>query len=587
MQRHLLACLPLVCLGYASSCGGHNAGFATDGGGADGTMMGPDTSIMFDIDGAMDSAACTQCSADLHSVLTCGPNPTVVQTCTGGTGCGPGGCIDACMAAAANQSSIGCDYYSIAVDAWNSAYSSGGAAGSCLAAFVTNYWDTPMTVNLVWKGTTINAQPYAYTPVGSGSAITYQPIPTSGIPSNSMAIVFLNYYAAGQGDYHVQCPTGVKVAITSEDTVIHGTALSNAIEIQTSVPAVVYDTYPFGGAASYIASATLLLPVTAWDTNYVGVTMYGTAYGDLYPPGLDLIAQQDGTQITLLPTTAITASGGVPATAANTPVTYTINKGQTVHLMQASGDLTGSIVQSNYPVGVWGEHFCFDQTDETPPWRIVGAVNGTTLTYDPPIAGAPKTLSEGQLVEFDGLPAFEVKSQDSMHPFYLAAHRPGGDCDAGHQQIPPIKALGNDYVAIANESTYYDVGGPETVNVVAPAQYLTSYIFFTDPTFGYTELALDRVKAGDGTFHDITLDCLGKVTGWQPVGSSGTYEYVHIDLRTSDAPVGKCDNGLHSITSDVPFGMTVWGYDSASSYAYPAGASVKPINTVVVPPTPH
>ena len=37
----------------------------------------------------------------------------------------------------------------------------------------------------------------------------------------------------------------------------------------------------------------------------------------------------------------------------------------------------------------------------------------------------------------------------------------------------------------------------------------------------------------------------------------------------------------------MPFGITVWGYDSASSYAYPAGASVKPINTVVVPPVPN
>jgi hypothetical protein len=586
--RYLLACLPLTLVAYSASCGGHGNNFgAPDGSTTDTGSNNNDSGPMFNIDGAADSGGCTTCSADLHDVLTCGPNPTVVQTCTGNTGCGPGGCIDACTAAAASQSSIGCDYYSIAVDAWNSAYSSGGAAGSCFAAFVTNYWSTPMTVSLVWKGTTINAQPYAYTPVGSGASITYQPIPTTGIPSNSMAIVFLNYYAAGQGDYHVSCPSGVNIAITSEDTVIHGTAMSNAIEIKTSVPAVVYDTYPFGGASSYIASATLLLPITAWTNNYVGVTMYGTAYGGEFPPGIDLIAQQDGTQVTLLPTVAITASGGVPATAANTPVIYTINKGQTVHLMQADGDLTGSIVSSNYPVGVWGEHFCFNETDNTPPWRIVGAVDGTTLTYDPPIATAPTTLKEGQLVEFDGDAAFLVKSQDNMHPFYLAAHRPGGDCDAGHQQIPPITALGSDYVAIANEATYYDVGGPETVNVVAPEQYLNSYIFFTDPTFGYTEIALSRVLNASNTFDDVTLDCLGTVTGWKPVGTSGKYEYVHVDLVTSGTGVGKCNNGLHTVSSNTPFGMTVWGYDSASSYAYPAGASVKPINTVIVPPTPH
>ena len=71
------------------------------------------------------------------------------------------------------------------------------------------------------------------------------------------------------------------------------------------------------------------------------------------------------------------------------------------------------------------------------------------------------------------------------------------------------------------------------------------------------------------------------------MGTGGLYQYAHVDLATSGAGVGKCNNGLHTINSDVPFGITVWGYDSASSYAYPAGASVKPINTVVVPPTPH
>lgn len=371
--------------------------------------------------------------------------------------------------------------------------------------------------------------------------------------------------------------------------VIHSTSKGHAIEIKTDVPAVVYDIYPYGGAISYISSATLLLPTTAWDVNYVTTTM--GEQPTAFPPGIDFIAQQDGTTITLLPTTNITGGGGIAAATKGTPVTYSINKGETVHIMEfpdsSGNDLTGSIVQSNVPVGVWGEHFCMTQTDP-PPWRIVGMVDGTTLTYDPPVAGAPATVKEGQLVEFAGPNVFHVKSQDDKHPFYVAAHRPGYDCDAGHQQIPPIKALGNDYVALGNEATDYSVGGPETVNVVPPAQFLPSYIFFTDPTYGYTEIALVREKASDNTFKDVKLDCMsGPVTGWLPVGSSGQYEYAHVDLRHAGAAVGTCDNGLHNIASTEKFGITVWGYDSASSYAYPAGASVKPINSVVVPPTPH
>ena len=35
---------------------------------------------------------------------------------------------------------------------------------------------------------------------------------------------------------------------------------------------------------------------------------------------------------------------------------------------------------------------------EKPPWRIMGVVDGTTLTYDPAVAMGPKTLKRGELV---------------------------------------------------------------------------------------------------------------------------------------------------------------------------------------------
>jgi hypothetical protein len=414
----------------------------------------------------------------------------------------------------------------------------------------------------------------------------YQPIPSTGIPPNSMAIVFLNQTQGGSG-FKVNCPNGTKAAVENEDMVIHGTAMSNAMEIKTSVPAIVYDIYPFGGAVSYISSGTLLLPTTAWDTNYVAVTMAADQTFS-FPPGIDLVARENNTKITLLPKIGITAGGGVMGATANTPVTYNLNQGQNVHIMQnvSNGqDLTGSIVQSNVPIGVWGEHFCMVQSNP-PKWTIVGTVNGTNLTYDPPVSTGPKTLQRGEMLKFDGPEAFRIKSQDNQHPFYLSAHRPGGDCDAAHQQIPPIQALGHDYMAVGNETTDFGVGGPESVNVVPPEQYLFQYLFFSDPTYGWTDVALVRGKAPDNTYKDVKLDCGPQISNWKPIGNSG-YQYTHVNLQRMKQPVSGCDNGLHTIKSDWRFGITVWGYDSASSYAYPGGASVKPINTVVVPPTPN
>jgi len=286
------------------------------------------------------------------------------------------------------------------------------------------------------------------------------------------------------------------------------------------------------------------------------------------PSGVTIVAQTDGTDVTLLPTQAVTARGPVTATPANQSVTYSLNRGELLHLMQVA-DLTGSPIQANHPVAVWGQHYCMNipasvqacdpghqqippvralgdeyvavryrnraSVEEVVPWRLVGMVDGTTLTYDPPISGAPATLAQGQLATFDHSGPFVVRSQDEDHPFYAAAHMTGA------------QAPGSDGTN----------GDPETVNIVPPAQWLNEYIFFADPTYGDSNLVVVR-KEGPNGFVDVNLDCVGALGGWQPVGE---YEYTRVDLRLHDAPVGACDNGRHSIESDVPFGITVWGFD--------------------------
>jgi hypothetical protein len=139
-------------------------------------------------------------------------------------------------------------------------------------------------------------------------------------------------------------------------------------------------------------------------------------------------------------------------------------------------------------------------------------------------------------------------------------------------------------------------GDPEFVNVIPSLEYLSSYTFFTDPTYPETDLVVVRTASG-GMFDDVTLDCAGTLGGWQPLGTSGAYEYTRVDLVTGDFQAqGACNNGRHVMTSKNPFGLTVWGWGSAASgtfmsqwvsYAYPAGQSVAPINTVMVPAVPQ
>jgi hypothetical protein len=84
-------------------------------------------------------------------------------------------------------------------------------------------------------------------------------------------------------------------------------------------------------------------------------------------------------------------------------------------------------------------------------------------------------------------------------------------------------------------------------------------------------------------FKDVTIDCIGPVTGWQDVGTGGTYQVANVDLVRATTAVGTCKNGGHVAQSGVPFGLVVWGLDEFSSYAYPAGGNVAAINSVVVP----
>jgi hypothetical protein len=75
----------------------------------------------------------------------------------------------------------------------------------------------------------------------------------------------------------------------------------------------------------------------------------------------------------------------------------------------------------------------------------------------------------------------------------------------------------------------------------------------------------------------------------QPVRSGAFQEEAHDrGQHHADQSHGHkaadADNGVHTAQSDAPFGLTVWGWDFAVSYAYPAGMSVRKINKVVVIP---
>ncbi len=539
-----------------------------------------------DDDGTGDGSTCANaCSTDGRSVVDCHGN--VVAACSGSEACDSSTytCQNACTAAESNHRSVGCDYYATLMDTTTRGY--------CFAAIVANTWTSPAHINVEYQGQQLNVASFTRIPSGSGPTLTQGTFDaTMGLPAGEVAILFLG----GTQGAAPNCPVAPAkgVAYTA------GTGIGNAFHITTDVPVVAYQINPYGGGSAAVTAASLLLPTSVWDQNYVGVNVSAAATASTGQPSLNVVAKEDNTVVTMTPSAALTGAGMIPSGAAGSPVTFTLNKGQHAQITQ-SAELTGSAISSTKPVGMMagqtcmnmpvGTQYCDHGEQMIPPvkalgsryvgvmyrprvaaetstyWRLIGTVDGTTLTYSSPVGG-PATLNKGQQVIFQTGQPFSVESQDKDHPFMLFTY------------MTSSKAVQEGY------------GDPDFVTSVPPEQYLKNYVFFTDPTYPETNLVMVRAKGTDNAFHDVSLDCGGVITGWTPIGN-GDYEYARRDLMTGNFQnVGGCSTGRHEIKSDAPFGLWVWGWGTPItgsganftanvSYGYPGGMNVAPINAVI------
>ncbi|HEX5060869.1 MAG TPA: IgGFc-binding protein [Kofleriaceae bacterium] len=565
-QTFLLACVLLFACGPAGRDGNNNNGDDDDG------------------------ATCPRCSDDKMSVIDCNGNATA---CPPDQGCSNAQCMPACEAAEKNHASIGCDYYGVDMDA-----AMGPPMDACYTMFVANTSQGQAHMNISFNGSFIDLSRFAKIPQGQGMSLQYGAYdPGQGLAPGQVAIVFLGYAPGGGGPLmpNVACP--VPAAIGTEAQ-ISGNGIGHAFHLETDMPVVAYQMLPYGGGAAAATGASLLLPTSAWSNNYVAVTAYDTE-GSPPPisvpqgPSMNIVAMEDDTTITMRPKSAIGGGGGIPAATANGTWEMKLNKGEHAQITQFAA-LSGSPIQSDKPVGVFGGHqimsidrCCGDHGEqmiapvralgyeyvaaphperkpvsEVHIYRIFGAVDGTALTYDPPNVG-PDKVELGQFLEIRSADPFTVRSQDQDHPFLMFTYMSG----AGEQ----------------GEGGW---GDADFVRVVPPAQYMKHYVFFADPTYPFTGLTVVRKKK-DGAFKDVKLACSGALTGWHPVGS-GDFEITTVKLVDHWAGQGGCNNGVNEMDSEAGFGVWVWGWGSEDtntgwvSYGYPAGEGVLPINDVVI-----
>ena len=542
------------------------------------------------------------CSADLRSVVDA--NEKVIRSCPPEQGCLDGACVEACAAAAASRGSIGCRFAVTTPQTYVE-------AAPCFAVFVANQWPRAAKLSVSRGGTSYDVTTFARMPVAGQPESAWPAVPATGLPADGVAVLFLSHNPTSklaETGAPLTCPVAPAIAASTE---ARATAIGQAFSISSDTPIVAYDMLPYGGAHSHFPSAQLLYPTSAWGKNYVVIaTDKGT--GTQRPLWLQILAQQDGTTVELLPTIDLPAGPNFPAAPAQTPASFTLAAGQYLQWELPAGtrDASGSVVLANQEVAVFAGHRLYreqpapkpggdsthqqvpsvgalghryvgapyatrraDLAAETIHYRIVAAFDGTELRSEPAISALPATLQQGQVVDFSTDQAFVISSQDADHPFAMA------------QIMNSVYHLGIDQQRPGALVDLYDkaLGDEEFVIVVPPAQFLRRYVFFSDPSYPTTTLTLTRVKGPTG-FAPVTIECLGEVSDWQAVDSAGTYQVASVDLLRAGVPVGSCGNGRQLAASANPFGVVVWGLDSYSSYAYPAGGNAAHLTDKVALP---
>lgn len=559
--------------------------------------------LVEDASSACDASAVV-CSRDLHSVIdVC--SGTVVQSCPSDMGCAEGRCVPACESAEKSQGTVGCAFWT--TPATGDVFP--GQAGGCFAASIANTWNAAVHIEAEYDGQALDISKSTFLPRVNGHQVDYEPL-EGPLPPSEVAIVFLSQDPLLPPGA-IKCPRPAAVAANPLPT---GTGRAHAFHLTTDLPVSAYSVFPYGGAASAISAATNLLPIASWGTNYLMIDGWESRTVDVAnsQSAIQIVASADDTEVRIGAEVAggePTGDGGVGQTS------LTLARGEVYQILQRR-DFAGKAIESNKPIAVFGGADCFDvpssieycdsaqqqippisawgseyaavrfrnRTDlvhgegaavdeESVPWRIVGAADGTTLSYAPERpSDAPTKLAAGEATIFWSNKRFVVKSQDHDHPFYLAAYMTGADSD-GAQAI----------------------GDPDFVNVVPANQYLDAYVFFADVTYEYTTLTVVRRNEGKG-FQEVNLDCAGVLTNWKNLDGphpnaasdgTATFEWTYVDLVRHWDPQpyaggGTCGSGRHEIRSDGPFTVTVWGLAPYDSYAYPVGAGIRNLTNVRV-----
>jgi hypothetical protein len=442
--------------------------------------------------------------------------------CAATEGCFDGNCVNLCLQAEAEPSTIGCSF---------------------IAARVDNIYGNEIDSLVVGNTSkTKVAQVQLYFTPNGGNVEQAQGAAQNVQPGQTVTFQMTN-------------PPLDKVS---------GLRKGGNYRVQSTIPVIAYQHSPITGQATNDAS--VLFPEHALRENHY-VSSWKDGHNN-YPSYFNVIAVQDNTTVKWTPSQNTLAGNGVPAVNAGQTGQVVMNRFDTLQARAPfGGDLTGTFVTADKPIWVLGAAECINiptvnvlycdhiqeqmlaldywgkkyvgahspkRGSEKHYYRIFGGEDGVQVTTTPAQPGTPFMLDKGQwkeLVIQNGV-SFLIEATGPILPVqYLESQSGGGG-----------------------------TGDPAMYQMIPVEQFLDAYAFVTGTGYDVHYAQITRLAGNP----DVVID--GQVVnGYYAVG-----EYEVADFVISE--------GAHFAQSDAPFGIVSVGYTDATSYAYPGGLRLAVIN---------
>ncbi|MEM1350148.1 MAG: IgGFc-binding protein, partial [Myxococcota bacterium] len=428
------------------------------------------------------------------------------QQCISGTECFDGVCEELCELNKKVSSNIGCEYWSVDLPNYDDAIS----------------------------------QPHAIVVTNPNEELTARVNIYVGHSERRLTV------GADGEDFDLAVPPGEARVYSVPTGYDHsGTRVlsERALRITSSIPVIAHQFNPLNNVDVYSNDGTLLIPTNAIGTTYWGLSWTHRA-GRARIRGYITIVNSSDTpnRVTVRPPARVGAGPGIPIMEAGEERVFELGPGDSLNLstdgaeyeraqvdgclQQTEGartktspcpDLTGTYIESEQPVTVFGGHQCgnvllgVDRCDhmesvlfpvsawgksyvgakffprastslpEPDVWRVIAAADDTRITTDPPIDGIHNAVMKaGEWRQFEATTSFEL---DADQPVMMVQYMVGSNwlgipriCDMGIDARNPT-GIGDPAMALAVPTDQYR----RDYFVLAPSAYSDDYINVVAP----------------------------------------------------------------------------------------------------------